>query len=211
MPSSPFSMARPSAGRARADRVGFIGGRLPPSGFLCFNPKVPGLWREPDLTGVAMSFKLNVNGRSTTVDAPPDMPLLWVLRDLLDLKGSKFGCGIGQCGACTVHFKGSPVRSCILPVSTAAGGPITTIEGLSADGSHPLQKAWAELDVPQCGYCQAGQIMTAAALLASKPHPSDADIDGAMTGNLCRCATYLRIRAAIQKAAGPAAVAKPTK
>jgi len=158
-----------------------------------------------------MSFKLNVNGRSTTVDAPADMPLLWVLRDILDLKGSKFGCGIGQCGACTVHFKGSPVRSCILPVATAAGGPITTIEGLSADGSHPLQKAWNELDVPQCGYCQAGQIMTAAALLASKPHPSDADIDAAMTGNLCRCATYLRIRAAIQKAAGPAAVAKPTK
>jgi isoquinoline 1-oxidoreductase alpha subunit len=164
-----------------------------------------------DLTGVAMSFKLNVNGRTTTVDAPPDMPLLWVLRDVLDLKGSKYGCGIGQCGACTVHFKGAPVRSCLLPVSTAAGGPILTIEGLSADGSHPLQKAWNELDVPQCGYCQAGQIMTAAALLASKPQPSDADIDGAMTGNICRCATYLRIREAIHKAAGPAAVAKPTK
>ncbi len=118
-----------------------------------------------------MSFKLNVNGRTTTVDAPPDMPLLWVLRDVLDLKGSKYGCGIGQCGACTVHFKGSPVRSCILPVSRAAEGPILTIEGLSTDGSHPLQKAWNELDVPQCGYCQAGQIMTAAALLASKPQP----------------------------------------
>jgi isoquinoline 1-oxidoreductase alpha subunit len=134
-----------------------------------------------------------------------------VLRDVLDLKGSKFGCGIGQCGACTVHFKGAPVRSCILPVSRAAEGPILTIEGLSPDGSHPLQKAWNELDVPQCGYCQAGQIMTAAALLASKPQPSDAEIDGAMTGNLCRCATYLRIREAIHKAAGPGAVAKPTK
>src|SRR5271169_3357976 len=115
-----------------------------------------------------MSYTIEVNKQKRTVNADGDMPLLWVLRDILDLKGSKFGCGIGQCGACTVHFKGSPVRSCILPVSTAAGGPITTIEGLSADGSHPLQKAWAELDVPQCGYCQAGQIMTAAALLVSK-------------------------------------------
>ena len=148
-----------------------------------------------------MPFKLNVNGRSTTVDVPPQMPLLWVLRDVLDLKGPKFGCGIGQCGACTVHFKGAAVRSCILPVSTAAGGAITTIEGLSADGSHPLQKAWCEVDVPQCGYCQAGQIMTAAALLASNPRPTDADIDGAMAGNLCRCGTYLRIREAIHKAA----------
>jgi isoquinoline 1-oxidoreductase alpha subunit len=139
------------------------------------------------------------------------MPLLWVLRDILDLKGSKYGCGVGQCGACTVHFKGAPVRSCILPVSRAAAGPIMTIEGLSADGSHPLQKAWDELDVPQCGYCQAGQIMTAAALLKSKPRPSDADIDGAMTGNICRCATYVRIREAIHQAAGPVAVAKPTK
>jgi len=158
-----------------------------------------------------MAFKLNVNGRTTTVDAPPDMPLLWVLRDILDLKGSKYGCGVGQCGACTVHFKGAPVRSCILPVSRAAAGPIMTIEGLSADGSHPLQKAWDELDVPQCGYCQAGQIMTAAALLKSKPKPSDADIDGAMSGNICRCATYVRIREAIHKAAGPVAIAKPTK
>ncbi len=157
-----------------------------------------------------MPFKLNVNGKSATVDVPPQMPLLWVLRDVLDLKGPKFGCGIGQCGACTVHFKGAAVRSCTLPVSTAAGGPITTIEGLSADGSHPLQKAWCEVDVPQCGYCQAGQIMAAAALLASNPRPTDADIDGAMAGNLCRCGTYLRIREAIHKAASTPAV-KPGK
>ena len=149
-----------------------------------------------------MPFKLTVNGRSTTVDAPPDMPLLWVLRDILDLKGPKYGCGIGQCGACTVHFKGQAVRSCVLPVSTATSGPIVTIEGLSADGSHPLQQTWRELDVAQCGYCQAGQIMTAAALLRTNPRPTDAQIDSAMGGNLCRCATYLRIRAAIHKAAG---------
>ena len=158
-----------------------------------------------------MSFKLNVNGKSTTVDVPAQMPLLWVLRDVLDLKGPKFGCGIGQCGACTVHLNGAAVRSCILPVSTAAGGPITTIEGLSADGSHPLQKAWCEVDVPQCGYCQAGQIMTAAALLAKNPRPTDADIDGAMAGNLCRCGTYLRIREAIHKAASSAPAVKPGK
>lgn len=156
-----------------------------------------------------MPFKLNVNGRSTTVDAPPDMPLLWVLRDILDLKGPKYGCGIGQCGACTVHLKGVPVRSCMLPVSTVAGSDVTTIEGLSTDGSHPLQKAWCDIDVPQCGYCQAGQIMTAAALLTSNPRPTDADIDAAMAGNLCRCATYLRIREAIHKAA--AAAGKPGK
>jgi aerobic-type carbon monoxide dehydrogenase small subunit (CoxS/CutS family) len=157
-----------------------------------------------------MPFKLNVNGKSATVDVPPQMPLLWVLRDVLDLKGPKFGCGIGQCGACTVHFKGAAVRSCSLPVSAATGGPITTIEGLSADGSHPLQKAWCEVDVPQCGYCQAGQIMAAAALLAGNPRPTDADIDGAMAGNLCRCGTYLRIREAIHKAASARAV-KPGK
>ncbi len=157
-----------------------------------------------------MPFKLNVNGKPATVDVPPQMPLLWVLRDVLDLKGPKFGCGIGQCGACTVHFKGAAVRSCSLPVSAATGGPITTIEGLSADGSHPLQKAWCEVDVPQCGYCQAGQIMAAAALLASNPRPTDADIDGAMAGNLCRCGTYLRIREAIHKAASTPAV-KPGK
>ena len=151
------------------------------------------------------SYQLNINGRSHPVEAPPDMPLLWVLRDLLDLKGTKFGCGIGQCGACTVHLNGVPTKSCQAPVSTVARLKITTIEGLSADGAHPLQRAWNELDVPQCGYCQAGQLMTAAALLAGNPHPSDADIDDAMAGNLCRCATYLRIRAAIHRAADFAA------
>ena len=148
-----------------------------------------------------MSIKLTVNGRAHSVEAPPDVPLLWVLRDILDLKGTKFGCGMSLCGACTVHLDGEPVRSCQLPVSSIGDKRITTIEGLSADGSHPLQKAWQELDVPQCGYCQAGQIMTAAALLRRKPNPSDADIDAAMAGNLCRCATYLRIREGIKKAA----------
>jgi isoquinoline 1-oxidoreductase alpha subunit len=149
-----------------------------------------------------MPYTLNVNGKSTTVDVPGDMPLLWVIRDVLNLKGTKFGCGIGQCGACTVHLRGRAVRSCQTPVSAAANLPITTLEGLSADGSHPLQVAWQEIDVPQCGYCQAGQIMSAAALLATTPSPTDADIDRAMTGNLCRCGTYLRIKEAIHKAAG---------
>jgi isoquinoline 1-oxidoreductase subunit alpha len=154
---------------------------------------------------MAISFK--VNGKSTTVDVPADMPLLWVLRDVLDLKGTKFGCGIAQCGACTVHVNGTPTRSCSRRVSTVAGAEITTIEGLSAGGSHPLQRAWEEVDVPQCGYCQAGQLMSAAALLAKTPNPTDADIDTAMNGNICRCATYLRIRQAIHKAAAaPAAV-----
>jgi len=148
-----------------------------------------------------MPYTLIVNGKPATVDVPADMPLLWVLRDVLDLKGPKFGCGIAQCGACTVHLGGAPVRSCSVPVSSVGAKPVTTIEGLSADGSHRLQKAWCEIDVPQCGYCQAGQIMSAAALLASKPKPTDADIDEAMAGNLCRCATYLRIREAIHKAA----------
>lgn len=148
-----------------------------------------------------MSFKLTVNGRPATVDVPADMPLLWVLRDVLNLRGAKYGCGIGQCGACTVHLNGKAVRSCITPVSAAAKAPITTIEGLSSDGSHPVQAAWQEIDVAQCGYCQAGQIMSAVALLAAKPHPSDHDIDQAMNGNLCRCGTYLRIRQAIHKAA----------
>ncbi len=152
-----------------------------------------------------MAITLKVNGQTRTVDAPPDMPLLWVLRDLLDLPGTKFGCGVGQCGACTVHLKGVPIKSCSIPVSAVKGAPITTIEGLSADGTHPLQTAWQEIDVPQCGYCQAGQIMAAAALLAAKPKPTDADIDQAMNGNLCRCATYLRIRKAIHRAAGTAA------
>jgi isoquinoline 1-oxidoreductase alpha subunit len=130
------------------------------------------------------------------------MPLLWVIRDVLNLKGTKFGCGIGQCGACTVHLNGQAVRSCLTPVSTVASKQVTTLEGLSADGKHPLQIAWQEVDVPQCGYCQAGQIMSAAALLAKTPKPTDADIDTAMNGNLCRCATYLRIREAIHRAAG---------
>ena len=152
-----------------------------------------------------MPFTLNINGKSTRVDVPADMPLLWVLRDVLDLRATKFGCGIGQCGACTVHLKGVAVRSCRTPVSVAASAAIVTLEGLSADGSHPLQRAWEEIDVPQCGYCQAGQIMSAAALLRSNPRPSDADIDMAMSGNLCRCATYTRIREAIHRAAGNAA------
>ena len=148
-----------------------------------------------------MSTSFKVNGKSVTVDVPSDMPLLWVLRDVLDLKGTKFGCGAAQCGACTVHIAGAPTRSCVLPVSEVAGAEVTTIEGLSPDGTHPLQRAWEELDVPQCGYCQAGQLMSAAALLARKPKPTDADIDAAMNGNLCRCATYLRIRQAIHLAA----------
>lgn len=148
-----------------------------------------------------MPFTLNVNGKSSSVDVPADMPLLWVLRDVLDLRGAKYGCGTGLCGACTVHQDGVPIRSCITPASKLAGKRITTIEGLSPDGSHPLQQAWQEMDVPQCGYCQAGQIMSAAALLAKKPKPTDADIDAAMDGNLCRCGTYVRIRAAIHKAA----------
>ena len=148
-----------------------------------------------------MPFTLNVNGKSVTVDVPADMPLLWVLRDVLDLRATKFGCGLGQCGACTVHLRGNAVRSCQTPVSQAAGAPITTLEGLSTDGSHPLQRAWEELDVPQCGYCQAGQIMSAAALLARTPKPSVTEINAAMDGNLCRCGTYLRIREAIRRAA----------
>ncbi len=158
-----------------------------------------------------MAFKLIVNGRSTTVDAPAEMPLLWVLRDLLNLHGTKYGCGIGQCGACTVHLNGKAVRSCLTPVSAAANQPIMTIEGLSHDGSHPLQIAWELTDVPQCGYCQAGQIMSAAALLAKTPKPTDKEIDSAMNGNLCRCGTYLRIRAAVHKAAELAGNKSPHK
>jgi len=146
-----------------------------------------------------VSFK--VNGKPQTVDVPSDMPLLWVLRDVLDLKGTKYGCGAAQCGACTVHLKGAATRSCVTPVSAVQGAEITTIEGLSPDGTHALQRAWEELDVPQCGYCQAGQLMSAASLLARTPKPTDAQIDAAMAGNLCRCATYLRIRQAIHRAA----------
>jgi aerobic-type carbon monoxide dehydrogenase small subunit (CoxS/CutS family) len=148
------------------------------------------------------TYTLLVNGKRRTVIAEPDMPLLWVVRDRLGLTGTKFGCGIAQCGACTVQLDGQAVRSCSVPVSSAVGKRVTTIEGLAPDRSHPLQRAWIELDVPQCGYCQSGQIMTAAALLANNHHPSDADIDAAMSGNICRCGTYQRIRAAIHRAAG---------
>lgn len=153
-------------------------------------------------------FTLHVNGRSLEVDAAPETPLLWVLRDHLELVGTKFGCGIGQCGACMVHMDGAPARACLTPVSDAKDAKITTIEGLSRDGSHPLQRAWSELDVAQCGYCQTGQIMSAAALLASNRNPSDAEIDDAMAGNICRCATYYRIRAAIHRAAEIGATAR---
>jgi isoquinoline 1-oxidoreductase alpha subunit len=146
-------------------------------------------------------MKLTVNGVEREVNAPADMPLLWALRDLLGLTGTKFGCGIAQCGACTVHLDGAPRRSCVTPLSAAEGKKITTIEGLSSDGSHPVQRAWAELDVVQCGYCQSGQIMSAAALLDQKGNPTDADIDAAMSGNICRCGTYQRIRAAVHRAA----------
>lgn len=146
-------------------------------------------------------IELNVNGATHQVDVSPDTPLLWVLRDHLNLLGTKFGCGISQCGACTVHLNGVAVRSCSLPVSSVGSNGVTTIEGLSADGRHPLQEAWLNHDVPQCGYCQAGQIMSAAALLARNPDPADEDIDRDMQGNLCRCGTYLRIRAAIKEAA----------
>ncbi|HYM86186.1 MAG TPA: (2Fe-2S)-binding protein [Pseudoxanthomonas sp.] len=146
-------------------------------------------------------MKLNVNGSEREVEAPADMPLLWVLRDLMGLTGTKFGCGIAQCGACTVHVDGAPLRACVTPVSAVAGKKITTIEGLSADGQHPVQQAWAELDVVQCGYCQSGQIMSAVALLAVIPKPTDTDIDQALSGNICRCGTYPRIRAAVHRAA----------
>ncbi|HEX6575221.1 MAG TPA: (2Fe-2S)-binding protein [Gemmatimonadaceae bacterium] len=147
-----------------------------------------------------MKVAFRLNGKPAAVDAPAEMPLLWVLRDILDLKGAKFGCGLGQCGACTVHVNGMPIRSCIWPISATAGVDVLTIEGLSPSGTHPLQRAWEELDVPQCGYCQAGQIMSAAALLAKTPKPTDEQIDSAMQGNVCRCGTYLRIRQAIKRA-----------
>jgi isoquinoline 1-oxidoreductase alpha subunit len=147
-----------------------------------------------------MPYTLTVNGKSTTVDVPADMPLLWVLRDVLNLRGTKYGCGIGACGACTVHINGRAVRSCQTRVSTVTA-PVTTIEGLSAEGIHPVQEAWLELDVAQCGYCQAGQIMSVAALLQQRPQPTDDDIDRALTGNICRCGTYLRIREAVKRAA----------
>jgi isoquinoline 1-oxidoreductase alpha subunit len=147
-------------------------------------------------------FQLTVNGKQLYVDVDGNMPLLWVLRDVLGLTGTKFGCGVAQCGACTVHLDGRAVRSCSVDVGVAALSEITTIEGLSTDGSHPCQKAWVDLGVPQCGFCQPGQIMSAAALLAATPQPNDEQIDNAMRGNICRCGTYPRIRAAIHKAAG---------
>jgi isoquinoline 1-oxidoreductase subunit alpha len=146
-------------------------------------------------------YNLAVNGQPRAFEAAADTPLLWVLRDTLNLPGTKYGCGIGQCGTCTIHLNGVPMRSCMLPVSVAAGMQITTIEGLSPDGSHPLQQAWMEHDVAQCGYCQPGQIMSAAALLRGNPEPTDEDIDNALAGNLCRCGTYVRIRAAVRTAA----------
>ena len=146
-------------------------------------------------------IKLNVNGQSVEVDVDPETPLLWVLRDTIGLTGTKYGCGMALCGACTVHLDGEPIRSCVTPVSAVGEAKVTTIEGLSKDRSHPVQQAWIEIDVPQCGYCQSGQIMSAAALLAKTPKPTDAQIDEAMAGNLCRCGTYQRIRTAIHRAA----------
>ncbi|HLK51337.1 MAG TPA: (2Fe-2S)-binding protein [Bryobacteraceae bacterium] len=148
------------------------------------------------------SIKFTLNGKSQTVEAAADMPLLWVLRDQLGLTGTKFGCGMALCGACTVHINGNAARSCATLISSVAGKSVTTIEGLSADGNHPVQQAWMEADVPQCGYCQSGQIMAAASLLAKKPRPTDADIDEVMRGNICRCGTYQSIRQAIHRAAG---------
>jgi isoquinoline 1-oxidoreductase subunit alpha len=148
-----------------------------------------------------MAIQFIVNGKPQSVDVPPNMPLLWVLRDTLGMTGTKFGCGMALCGACTVHIDGDATRSCITPISSVAGKKITTIEGLSPDRSHPVQRAWIEVDVPQCGYCQSGQIMSAASLLAKTPRPSDAEIDDAMKGNICRCGTYQRIRQAVHRAA----------
>jgi isoquinoline 1-oxidoreductase alpha subunit len=156
-------------------------------------------------------YTLNINGKKQAVEVEPDTPLLWALRDTLGLVGTKYGCGVGQCGACTVHVDGAAARSCLTPVSTVGSKKIRTIEGLDPRAMHPLQQAWQELDVPQCGYCQAGQIMSACALLKEHPQPSDAQIDSAMAGNLCRCATYMRIRAAIHRAAAIAATGKGSK
>ena len=154
-----------------------------------------------------MSIRLTVNGQARELDVDPQMPLLWALRDHLALTGTKFGCGMALCGACTVHIDGQPTRSCVTPVAAVAGRQVTTIEGLSTPAGRAVEAAWVALDVPQCGYCQSGQIMSAAGLLASNPHPTDADIDGAMAGNICRCATYVRIRRAIHQAAAALAAA----
>ena len=147
------------------------------------------------------TISFSLNDRSRTVDVPADMPILWVIRDVVGLMGTKFGCGIAQCGACTVHLDGEPIRSCVIPISAAEGRSITTIEGLSTDRTHPVQRAWIEEDVPQCGYCQSGQIMSAVALLRKTPDPSDDEIDDALNGNICRCGTYVRIRRAVRRAA----------
>jgi isoquinoline 1-oxidoreductase alpha subunit len=152
--------------------------------------------------GSNMAINLNINGKPYSIDADPTMPLLWAIRDIAGLTGTKYGCGKALCGSCTVHIDGEPIRSCVVPISAASGKNITTIEGLSEDGSHPVQVAWREINVPQCGYCQSGQIMSAAALLARNPKPTDDDIDNAMSGNICRCGTYTRIRKAIRNAAG---------
>jgi aerobic-type carbon monoxide dehydrogenase small subunit (CoxS/CutS family) len=160
-----------------------------------------GKWPSSQQWGASMPLKLTINNVASSVDVSPDTPLLWVLRDVLNYTGTKYGCGMGLCGACTVHLDGKAVRSCMTRVSGAEGKAITTIEGLSPDGQHPVQVAWEALDVPQCGYCQSGQIMSAAALLAHTPHPTDSEIDTAMSGNLCRCGTYPRIRQAIHEAA----------
>jgi isoquinoline 1-oxidoreductase alpha subunit len=163
---------------------------------LTFHPNRATKWRISE-----DPMQLNVNGTAREVEAAEDMPLLWVLRDVLGLTGTKFGCGMAQCGACTVHLDGQAVRSCVLPVSAVAGRMVTTIEGLSPDGSHPVQRAWVDADVVQCGYCQPGQIMSAAALIAHNSNPSDEEIDLALAGNVCRCGTYQRIREAVRKAA----------
>jgi aerobic-type carbon monoxide dehydrogenase small subunit (CoxS/CutS family) len=147
-------------------------------------------------------IKLNVNGKDHSLDVDPQMPLLWAIRDVVGLKGTKYGCGVAQCGACTVHLNGEAVRSCVTKVSRAAGQKVVTIEGLSKNNDHPVQRAWQEIDVPQCGYCHSGQIMSAAVLLRDNPNPTDADIDAGMAGNICRCGTYLRVRKAIHLAAG---------
>jgi isoquinoline 1-oxidoreductase alpha subunit len=171
---------------------------------------IVGLGSSPQVFGGdSMAYKLTVNGQPHTVDVPEGTPLLWVVRDVLGLHGTKYGCGMALCGCCTVHINGEAVRSCTTAIQNAAGKHITTLEGLSENGTHPVQIAWEEIDVPQCGYCQAGQIMSASALLAKNPHPSDADIDAAMDGNICRCGTYLRIRKAIHKAAEIAAKQQP--
>jgi isoquinoline 1-oxidoreductase alpha subunit len=160
---------------------------------------------------IMSKYTLNINGKPHAVEVEPDTPLLWALRDAAGLVGTKYGCGVGQCGACTVHIDGAPARSCLMPVSTVGNKKVTTIEGIDPHAMHPLQQAWQELDVPQCGYCQAGQIMTASSLLKQHPRPTDEQIDSAMAGNLCRCATYTRIRAGIHRAAEIAANGKAKK